>query len=114
MKKLKKRVFLGLGVLMAAYILFVVYDYLDNQKKVEQSRAFMEESNKVINEYNVISLGVNPNNKTIKVHVPIEEKKRNELAYSLAQIAQKHGMKDYEVKLRAIRIRDGYPVIIED
>ncbi|MBO1000524.1 hypothetical protein IOC57_22625 [Bacillus sp. SD075] len=114
MKKLKKRVFLGLGVLMAAYILFVVYDYLDNQKKVEQSRAFMEESNKVINEYDIISLGVNPNNKTIKVHVPIEEKKRNELAYSLAQIAQKHGMKDYEVILRAIRIRDGYPVTIED
>ncbi|WP_161802090.1 hypothetical protein [Bacillus sp. 445_BSPC] len=48
MKKLKKRVILGLGVLMAAYILFLVYDYLDNQKKVEQSRAFMEESNKVI------------------------------------------------------------------
>lgn len=75
MKKLKKRVFLGLGVLMAAYILFVVYDYLDNQKKEEQSRAFMEESNKAINEYDIISLGVNPNNKTIKVHVPIKEKR---------------------------------------
>ncbi|WP_192824885.1 hypothetical protein [Peribacillus frigoritolerans] len=114
MKKLKKRVFLGLGVLIAAYILFVVYDYLDNQKKVEQSRAFMEESNKAINEYDIISLGVNPNNKTIKVHVPIKEKKRNELAYSLAQVAQKHGMEDYEVIVRAIRIRDGYPVTIVD
>ncbi|MFJ7512700.1 hypothetical protein ACIQW7_25130 [Peribacillus simplex] len=109
MKKLKKRVFLGLGVLMAAFILFLVYDYLDNQKREEQSRAFMEESNKVINEYDIIALGVNPDNKTIKVHVPIEEEQRNELAYSLAQIAQKHGMEDYEVIVRAIR--DGYPVV---
>ncbi len=37
----------------------------------------MEESNKVFNEYDIISLGVNPNNKTIKVHVPIEEEQRN-------------------------------------
>jgi CHASE3 domain sensor protein len=53
-KKFKKRVCLGLGVLIAAYILFVVYDYLDNQKKEEQSRAVMEESNKVFNEYDII------------------------------------------------------------
>ncbi|WP_342605174.1 hypothetical protein [Peribacillus sp. FSL E2-0159] len=108
MKKLKKRVFLGLGVLMAVYLLFVVYDYLDNQKKEEQSRAFMEESNKVFNQYDIRALGVNPDNKKIKVHVPIEEEQRNELAYSLAQIAQKHDMEDYEVIVRAIR--DGYPI----
>ncbi|WP_317778853.1 hypothetical protein [Peribacillus sp. CSMR9] len=36
------------------------------------------------------------------------EGKRNEWAYSLAQIAQKHGMEDYEVIVRAIR--DGYPL----
>ncbi|MFE4143755.1 hypothetical protein ACFX4I_18245 [Peribacillus sp. YIM B13472] len=48
----------------------------------------MEESNEVINEYDIIALGVNPDNKTIKVHVPIEEEQRNELAYSLAQIAK--------------------------
>ncbi|WP_336865638.1 hypothetical protein [Peribacillus frigoritolerans] len=41
MKKLKKRVFLGLGVLMAAFILFLVYDYLDNQKREEQSRTLI-------------------------------------------------------------------------
>ncbi|MFE4133665.1 hypothetical protein [Peribacillus sp. YIM B13482] len=68
----------------------------------------MEESNKVNNEYDIIALGVNPDNKTIKVHVPIKEEQRNELANSLAQIAQKHGMEDYEVIVRAIR--DGYPL----
>ena len=112
MKKLKKRVFLGLGVLMTAFILFLVYDYLDNQKKVEQSRAFMEESDKVINEYDIIALGVNPNNKTIKVQVTKEAEQRNELASYLTQIAQKHDMEDYEVIVSAIKIRDGHPVLV--
>jgi hypothetical protein len=46
--------------------------------------------------------------------VPIEEEQRSELAYSLAQIAQNHGMEEYEVIVRAIRKRDGYPVSIVD
>lgn len=109
MQKFKKRVFLGLGGLMASFILFFVYDYLDNQRMKDQSRAFMEESNKVLNDYDIISLGVNPHNKTIKVHVPVEEEQRNELGYSLAQVAQKHGMEDYDVIVRAIR--DGHSFI---
>lgn len=36
----------------------------------------MEESNKVNNEYYIIALGVNPDNKTINVHVPIADKVR--------------------------------------
>lgn len=109
MQRFKKRVFLGLGGLMAAFILFFVYDYLDNQRMKEQSRAFMEESNKVMNDYDIISLGVNPQNKTIKVHVPVEQEQRNELGYSLAQVAQKHGMEDYDVIVRALR--DGHSFI---
>ena len=103
MKKLTKRVFIWLSVLVALFILFLAFDYFDNQKKVERNRAFMEESNKVLNEYSIIALGVNPHNKRIKVHVPLKEEKRNELAYSLALIAQKHGMEDYEVIVRAVR-----------
>ncbi|MGE7601544.1 hypothetical protein ACQKL5_03470 [Peribacillus sp. NPDC097675] len=103
MNKLTKRVFIWLSVLVALFILYVAFDYLDNQKKAEQSRAFMEESNEVLNDYYIIALGVNPHNKTIKVHVPLKEEKRNELAYSLALIAEKHGMEDYEVIVKAVR-----------
>jgi hypothetical protein len=38
----------------------------------------MEESNKVNNEYDIIALGVNPDSKTIKVHVPIDNGRKTE------------------------------------
>lgn len=66
----------------------------------------MKESNEVLNEYYIIALGVNPHNKTIKVHVPLKEEKRDELAYSLALTAQKHGMGDYEVIISSVKKRE--------
>ena len=42
-------------------------------------------------------------NKIIKVHVPIEEKRQNEIAHSMSLLAQKHGMEDFEIKVRAIK-----------
>ncbi|MEC2056517.1 hypothetical protein I6J18_22690 [Peribacillus psychrosaccharolyticus] len=107
MKKLKKRqIIIILSVLVGGFILFSVYDYFNTQKKEEQYQAFMEESSELTDGYDIISFGFRPDKKTINVYVPLEEKSRNEIVTSFERISQKYGMKDFEVKVKAIKKGD--------
>ena len=106
MKKYKKRIFLGVGVLLCALKFLFGFNYHANQKNEEQIQAFTDESSEVSDLYEVIAVSVRTDNKIIKVHVPIEEKRQNEIAHSMSLIAQKHGMEDFEVKVSAIKEGD--------
>ncbi|MDP1420656.1 hypothetical protein Q8G35_20320 [Peribacillus simplex] len=109
MKKYKKRIILGVGVLLCTLSLLFVSNHLDNQKIEEQIQALMDESSEVSDLYEVIAVSVRTDNKTIKVQVPMEEKRQNEIAHSMSLIAQKHGMEDYEIKVSAIK--DGETIV---
>ena len=97
MSRLTKRMTLGIGALIIMGALFLLYDYLDNQKKAEQSEAFIEESNQVMEEYEVTSLGIDVHHKTINVRGAIANEEHNRLNHSLGLIAHHHGMGDYRV-----------------
>ncbi|MBO1000832.1 hypothetical protein IOC57_24250 [Bacillus sp. SD075] len=103
MKKYKKRIFLGVVLLCALTLLFV-FKYLDNQKIEEQVQALIDESSEISDLYEVMAVSVRTDDKTIKVQVPMEEKRQNEIAHSMSRIAPKNGMEDYEVKVVAIKV----------
>ncbi|MFJ7637969.1 hypothetical protein [Peribacillus sp. NPDC097225] len=69
----------------------------------------MKESNKIINEFDIISIGVREDKKTITVYVPREGKNQNRIAFSVKNIAKEHAMEDFKVKVSAIK--DGDPLV---
>ncbi|MBS4198251.1 hypothetical protein KHA93_01070 [Bacillus sp. FJAT-49732] len=102
MKQIRKKILLGLGILVAAFTLFWVYDYLDNQRIEKQSDAFMKESRKLIEKYDIISVRVQAYEPQIKIYVSEKETKRNEINDTVIQIAEKLGMNDFEVVVKAV------------
>ena len=107
-KKFRKQIILGLGILVAAFILFSVYDFLDNQRVEKQADAFMKESRKLVKKYKIAGVSVQSREPQIKIYVSEEETKRNEITHSAVQIAKQLGMEDFEVVVKAVN--DEHPV----